>query len=263
MLKKLLKYEFKRTGKLTLLLTLGAALIGGLSILLIQISKGSELAFTLTLMLSVLLIMIVMYVPVACAVIFVVTSYQNLYSDAGYLTFTLPVSVEKLLLSKAICGAVTIGVSSFVSYGAYFTFYAFLMSALTSQPGFGMSSSEFPISELLGIFTPLNIVLIVFMLLLLAVFSSVTILVSLSVGQLVGKVRILLAFGVMSGINAIASIPAMFIVYGVLIGYLTTELPAVNMLAVILALLIIYYSALTVGGWFIAVRINKRKLNLV
>ena len=101
------------------------------------------------------------------------------------------------------------------------------------------------------------------MLLLLTVFSSVTILVSLSVGQLVGKVRILLAFGVMSGINAIASIPAMFIVYGVLIGYLTTELPAVNMLAVILALLIIYYSALTVGGWFIAVRINKRKLNLV
>ncbi len=105
MLKKLLKYEYRATYKLYLILYLiviGLAFINRL-IYALDFSNNVVLSvlsgmFTLTIVLSC----VGLYFATLIFILF--RFYKNLFTDEGYLMFTLPVSALKLIISKIIVG---------------------------------------------------------------------------------------------------------------------------------------------------------------
>ena len=105
MLKKLLKYEYRATYKLYLILymiVIGLAFINRLLY---------ALDFSNNVVLNVLSRMFTLTIVLSCAGLYFATLifilfrfYKNLFTDEGYLMFTLPVSTLKLIISKIIVG---------------------------------------------------------------------------------------------------------------------------------------------------------------
>lgn len=104
MLGKLLKHEFRATGRL-MLPALGAVLVlavlANLSIRFIQISDSVFLTVLLGLVIAAFVIGVIA-VSIMTIVLMVMRFYRNLLKDEGYLMHTLPVSVHELVWSKLI-----------------------------------------------------------------------------------------------------------------------------------------------------------------
>lgn len=105
---KLIKYELK--GKYKLFLGL-FAIVSLLNILILtRINKWSSPA-VVSLMIMVTVILFVMIL------VFVVNSFRNeLYNDRAYLTFTLPVSGNKILISKIIIAIIWFIIGSIITF---------------------------------------------------------------------------------------------------------------------------------------------------
>ncbi len=104
MLGKLLKHEFRATGRI-MLPVLGAvlalAVMANVSIRLIQISDSTFLTILFGLVIAAFVIGVIA-AAVMTIVIMVSRFYRNLLQDEGYLMHTLPVSVHELIWSKLI-----------------------------------------------------------------------------------------------------------------------------------------------------------------
>ena len=104
MLGKLLKHEFRATGRL-MLPALGAvlalAVLANFSISFIQVTDSTFLAVLLGLVIATFVIGMIA-VTVMTTVVMVLRFYRNLLRDEGYLMHTLPVSVHGLVCSKLI-----------------------------------------------------------------------------------------------------------------------------------------------------------------
>ncbi len=97
MLRKLLKYEFKETARIIPLFYLIALIFAGM----VLSAKTLGISwFEVTS--SVLLMLMGIAVAFTTFILIVLRFYKNLYSNEGYLMFTLPVEPKLLLASKAI-----------------------------------------------------------------------------------------------------------------------------------------------------------------
>ncbi len=104
MLGKLLKHEFRATGRL-MLPALGAVLIlaalANFSIRFIQVTDSTFLTILFGLVILIFVIGIVA-AAVMTTVVMVLRFYRNLLRDEGYLMHTLPVSIHSLVWSKLL-----------------------------------------------------------------------------------------------------------------------------------------------------------------
>ena len=113
MFRKLLKYDILSVARLWWIVALSvpaASVIGALALrFLIDVSSSSLEPDALTIILTIF----AGFVSLACAtavilsgwvtiILIYVRFYKNLFSDEGYLTFTLPVSRKQILLSKTL-----------------------------------------------------------------------------------------------------------------------------------------------------------------
>lgn len=108
MLRKLLKYEFKATGRVMLPVLLALLAVSGLLNICVRVtehSEGTVISFV-TGMLAFLYVMAILAIGVVALVALVYRFYKNLLSDEGYLMFTLPVSVHSLVWAKLITAIV-------------------------------------------------------------------------------------------------------------------------------------------------------------
>lgn len=117
MLGKLIKYDMKALARILLPAQLGviaAALLGGV-FLAITIALAGDgpiegVLAVISTMLTGLYLFLLMLGIVAAAVISLVfiamRFYKSLFSNEGYLTFTLPVTAGQILLSKVITGVI-------------------------------------------------------------------------------------------------------------------------------------------------------------
>ena len=103
MLKQLLKYEFKATGRVYGGLYLALAV---LSVLLGVSFRGKtilpENAGQVTLLLILAYVLVLVAIAVLCIVTMIQRFYQNLLGREGYLMHTLPVTESQLILSKLL-----------------------------------------------------------------------------------------------------------------------------------------------------------------
>lgn len=124
MLGKLMKYEFKATGRIFLPLFAALLIVSGVNRLFI------DLNFTVPQVIGITLsVVIIVAICVISLIITLQRFYRNLLKDEGYLMFTLPVSTDSLIWSKLLVAsvwsvvsflAVMIAVSIMAMTGKYF-----------------------------------------------------------------------------------------------------------------------------------------------
>lgn len=128
MLSKLLRYEFKDTARVIPFFYLIAAILSSM----VFLSEKMRIDwFRITS--SVLLLIFGFAIIVVTFVVIVLRFYKNLYSDEGYLMFTLPVKPQLLLVSKAIVGFCWMLLSTI----------AFVAALSLSLYGFGIEGNLF------------------------------------------------------------------------------------------------------------------------
>ncbi len=117
MLRKLMKYEFKACSRIFLPIYLGILLVSSVYGLLmndkfIRISDGGYTEdsgiYNFQMVLSIVLFSLFVALAVITILLTVQRFKRNLLEDEGYLMFTLPVSVTKLVLSKYLVALVFI-----------------------------------------------------------------------------------------------------------------------------------------------------------
>lgn len=114
MLRKLLKYDMSAVWRVALTVSLASLFSGfvmGAAIAMMEVCMQAEDVINRFLTavgaIAVTLSVITIFVSVITVSIFVyVRFYKNLFTDEGYLTFTLPVSRGKILASKTINGMI-------------------------------------------------------------------------------------------------------------------------------------------------------------
>ena len=104
MLGKLLKYDFKSLARLLLPLYGGLLLLGLITGFMLPVTDSSENTFVaIALTILVILLVILTVASFVITLIMVIKRFhKNLFADEAYLTLSLPVSSEELLLSKTI-----------------------------------------------------------------------------------------------------------------------------------------------------------------
>ena len=108
MLKKLMKYEFRATGRVFLPLFAALIILAGVNRLLM--SLGLQTPGTIGIVISVILIVGIFVLTI---ILTIQRFRQNLLSNEGHLMMTLPVKTDSLILSKLFVSAVW-AVASFI-----------------------------------------------------------------------------------------------------------------------------------------------------
>ena len=114
MLGKLLKYELKATARYFVPLL---ATFGGITLLfklfMIMIGFGNDpLRMTFSIFIVTIYVVAVIALFLMCFIISFYRFYKNFYTDEGYLSFTLPVSVNLQILSKLLISIFWVVISS-------------------------------------------------------------------------------------------------------------------------------------------------------
>ena len=117
---KLLKHDFKAVLKGSLPIAIAAivaSVIGGLSInFMVSASSGdNELLEALISVATFLYYIVVISAPLGIQILIYSHFYKNLFTDEGYLTFTLPVKRSSVLLSKTLNALIWTTISAVMS----------------------------------------------------------------------------------------------------------------------------------------------------
>lgn len=262
MLRKLLKYEFKATGRL--LLPLYGALIAFALINKVFLETEVGLWGASGIIGNIALLITMFVYGCIMAAVFIVTFfivlqryYKNLLGDEGYLMNTLPVPVWKNICSKLIAGiawnflsVIVAGISILIlSYyqgmiGDFFDIVGEAWRVGISEVGFKLPLVFFEI----------------FVLGLLSTASSILLLYSsMSIGHLANKRKILCSFGAFIGISMITSFIASvfnisFVSYNYSFGFMDFQWILFKVAANLIITSVIYF--------VISSYIMKNKLNL-
>ncbi len=199
MLGKLFKHEFKATGRHYLLMYSVFFVITLFNKLFLELSVPNNRFF------SYFQNIFMLFFVLMCAAIFILSSvlvvyrfYKNLMCDEGYLMFTLPVKVGEHIIVKAVTSFVWIVLSTII----------FFLSILILVCGHGLGDffsvcSKFiqELSIYYGVQLNLFIFIYVCTFLVGILYNILQSYFAISIGQLVGKHRILASIGAYFAIN--------------------------------------------------------------
>ena len=105
MLGKLIKYEFKATGR-TMLLLIAAVLVlaalSGMSVILLDRETSYGILQAIFVLILIAFFACIFALGVMALAMMIERFYKNLLGSEGYLMFTLPVSTSSLIASKAL-----------------------------------------------------------------------------------------------------------------------------------------------------------------
>ena len=278
MFAKLLKHEWKSTGTLLGILSVGALGIGVLAAVVLRLlvvygegimDSDSPLVLLipmLGIMLFFLFVALIAY-SVGTQIFLLIRFYRNKFTDEGYLTFTLPVNSHQIFLSSALYILIWQIISGLV------VFTAISIAVLFGTATDGIINTEslryfdFTFSEFMLVFgedTYEGYLPLSFLKTLVAgLASTVIMMASVTVGAVVAKRHKLLAaigiyYGTTVALNTISGVISFF---SMMLATVTENHIAV-MLNVGTVLEILLQVGLLLGGYFLSTHLMKRKLNL-
>lgn len=207
MLKKLFKQEWIATTKVLLpvnLLLIAITLLGSFVLKFFPADSSNMLIQSLSM--SALMLYFFALIGIACAayIFVIVRFYKTMYSDEGYLTHTLPVTVHTLIIGKGLAAMIWLCIT-----------YTMLMASILFLVFFQVNPTEWNLiyQEILkGIAefnqaSPIPFSAIVWMipltLIINAVYSFLNVSASLSIGQLFTKHKIIGSIVAFCGIYAV------------------------------------------------------------
>ena len=278
MFAKLLKHEWKSTGTLLGILSVGALGIGVLAAVVLRLlvvygegimDSDSPLVLLipmLGIMLFFLFVALIAY-SVGTQIFLLIRFYRNKFTDEGYLTFTLPVNSHQIFLSSALYILIWQIISGLV------VFTAISIAVLFGTATDGIINTEslryfdFTFSEFMLVFgedTYEGYLTLSFLKTLVAgLASTVVMMTSVTVGAVAAKRhKLLAAIGIYYGatvvINAISGALSFF----VMLFSAASESYYEVMLNVGAVLEILLQVGLLLGGYFLSTFLMKHKLNL-
>ena len=264
MLNKLIKYEFKATGRTILPLYLAVIVVTFINKLLLTFTSDT-FAFGIPRVLSILLyVFIIIAMFVITYLIMIQRFYKNLMKDEGYLMFTLPVNPSALIASKLIVSVVWNLLSIIVSLISVFI--------LAFEKGIiGNISEAFSnltqTIDVLGIGTSATLLLIeAIVYILVALVSSILMIYcAISIGQLFNGHKVVGAFASYIGIYMVIQLinTVALTVFGA--GFditITTPQQLMSFLQTLLTAVLIIDTLLASVYYFTSHYLLKNKLNL-
>lgn len=223
MLKKLLKYDLKSIFKywwIGAITTVGAAILGGFCINMLESERSvpQSMEYLIGMMLVIVFICFVAFVIMSEILVFV-RFYKNLFTDEGYLTFTLPVKRSEILNSKLIMSVFTMFVTCAV-------IVADIIIMLLIGIGNYIFTAEFwreigiiinEILEATGIYAGVYILEIIALIILSVVFSNLFLFCCITFAAVITKkARIITAIGIYYGVSSVISfVMQVFYIFGI------------------------------------------------
>lgn len=285
MLGKLLKYDLRSVSRLLVPATLLAAavtILGTVALrLIIYISTTYSGGFVATAAIVGLVLIVVASVVALIAysvvsVIFIyVRFYKNLFTDEGYLTFTLPVKSHSLLLSKLI----TYAIWGFITAFAVFAFILIFVLVGCATPGQIVSTTvweglcEF-LREMLSM-SPLAVLVYIAEIIVQAIASGLMVFLSIAIGCTVANkhkvvTSVAFYFVLNTALQVISTVFIMLIglfqaeniiFFSTSMYNVSTDAPSA-FVTLLMGFSALFYAAIAVAEFFAINYIMKKKLNL-
>lgn len=293
MLRKLVKHEWCSTWKIPTALCIFMVLmtlIGAFSFRMPLWQKllTDSFSFTIFDLLAVVILITYFISIIVCSyaimIYFAVRFYKNLYTDEGYLTFTLPTTPRKLLLSKTLVSTFWVLFSSLLLLTSVCALIYIFIRALSGESQWAeftaISSEIMPVLETVfaqyGHISPLGFLLLFLLIIVAGSFSGILLIyLCISIGQLFRRHRVaasiiayLVALTLIQTISSVVSLPVTFRMI-MDMEQTTNNLSSMELVFSPLASMVpIYYIAVifsileSVVCFFACEYIAKRKLNL-
>lgn len=259
MLNKLMKYELKATSRLLVPLYLIMIILSIINRFLFNINdyEGVIGAFNVFLKISYgLSIFVVLIVTVLYMII---RFYKNLLTDEGYLMFTLPTKTHMLITSKLISTLFWI----IISIIAILISLLIMFANQTTLPDIINGLKEFTstLSNELGVSSALVITELIILCLLGVVANILLIYVSIAIGQLFSKHKVIGSFAAYMAIYM--AIQFLMLIIFIPFGVLTLKSPEPSTVPQVIFPIIIVILTLGSACFYFATNyIFKRRLNL-
>lgn len=278
MFTKLLKHEWKSTGKLLGILSLGALGIGVLAAVVLRLlvtygeaawDSDSVLVLVipmLGMMLFFMFLGLVVY-SVGTMIYLLIRFYKNKFTDEGYLTFTLPVNSRQIFLSSAVyilVWQVISGLVVAVAVGIAILFGTAQNGTINTEI---LRTLEFTVSEFSWFFGVEEYEGYLFMHFLKAIAAwlatTVVMMTCVTVGAVAAKRhKLLAAIGIYYGANIVINGITGVVSFAVMIMSAATESYYKSVLIGGAVVEVLLQIGLILGGYFLSTYLMKNKLNL-
>lgn len=258
MLRKLLKHDFISVFRLFLPIMI---IVGALTLIAYAVNKTSLDSVVWTIFAGLLFPVSIIALIAACFAMYfipVVHFYRSLITGEGYLSFTLPVRVELLVVSKLIVNSIATLVNLIITIGGIF-----LLASTKGEIDFSELVREFGngSGSLVSLLLPFAILIII-----AAIMQQFCFCLAIALGQSFGKSKL------------VGSAIAYFIIYAVVqiinlvllaIFFLCLGLDGAEALirkpgglSFIMGILALEYAVIAVASYIITCRCFKNRLNL-
>lgn len=270
MFKKLLKYDFRALFKIWWIFAVSIVCISYLFGIVMKLYfdnyENTALLISFILLAAVTVIGISAF-SLCPLIISAIRFYKNLFSDEGYLTFTLPVKLKHIINSKILS-------TSILTTSSILVLILCIFIVLICQP-------ENVVAEMFAFFkdiaeafgkSPLWMTLITVEILLIALlysaFSMILIFVCITLASIITKkARVILSVGIYYGVNSVLSFIGQFIILfavpsvGIYLEDLSDEkiLPALCLLGLVA---FIFFATISLLLYILQYYMLDKKLNL-
>ncbi len=274
MLKKLLKHDFKALFKywwIVAVVTAGLSALSGKCITILESEKELPAILDASAGIALMLTYIgVIVFAVFSTVMIFIRYYKNLFTDEGYLTFTLPVKRSDILNSKLISAAV-LEFATFLVIGfdvLLMLFVAFYKDIFKKEFLIGIKEAAATIWKELGGYIFVYLLEGILIMISLSVLALLLLFICITIGSIITKkAKVVASIGIYYAANsAFSFVTTLLVIFGtVALETKFENLPEgnVKLIVALIALCVLLFITL-IGGIFYIINyyLLDRKLNL-
>lgn len=271
MLGKLLKHEFKASGRLYLPIFIGVLFCAIVERILVEMESSVDDSIVLNIVFGVItaiFVIIIISVSVSGQFISIYRFHKSVFTDEGYLTNTLPVKSSSIIVSKLLIGVLYTILSYIVLFVSGFIMVAgdTLTNAIQFiKTGIGIENTQVGLVEyILTLISdiPLTAVLVIALIIASLFFNILMFYISFAIGNMVNNKKVLLSVIIYIGITNVLS----FVTSGIVIlideGINTAGMSLISVGNLTLAIILAVIVVLGLVFYFVTNKIMKSKLNL-
>lgn len=260
MLGKLIKHEWKAVGKVLAIMHVALILMAIIGKIMLSIDVLRE-AWPMWSALLCLYVISVIAVGVGTHIYLAMRFYKNMYTDEGYLSFTLPVKPWEHIFSKTLVSSIWILIDGVVIAASILILVMYKGMGTDFLQGWNELMLELASD---GVFVSWKVIQFIITAILSLIGMPLTYYFSISIGQLFNSHKMLASVVVYFVTINVMQIVSTVISAGFMIGITETtiNIESASMYGGILTIGMIEQIVVTVGFWLITNFIMNKKLNL-
>jgi hypothetical protein len=259
MLNKLMKYELKATSRLLVPLYLILIILSLINRLFLNVNDYEGVVGAFNVLLKISYVLTIFVVLIVTVFYMIARFYKNLLTDEGYLMFTLPTKTHQLVTSKLLSTLFWIAVSIITIIISLFIMFA--TAANLPDVLNGIKEFKAAINRDLGMSPSLVLIELVLVMILSAIVNILLIYVSIAIGQLFSKHKIIGSFVAYMGIYM--AIQFLMLIIIIPLGILTSKSPEPSIVPQVIFPIVIVILTFGCAGFYLVTNyILKRRLNL-